>query len=78
MSDEKKELAALLAPYGQEHLLRFWDQLSPEEKGNLSSQIRGINWENVMHWYREVTEGGGSDGIPFDADASAICRAASG
>lgn len=66
MSDEKKELAALLAPYGQEHLLRFWDQLSPEEKGNLSSQIRGINWENVMHWYHEVTEGGGSDGIPFD------------
>lgn len=38
-------LLQLLQPLGQEHLLRFWGELSTEERGRLANQIRSIDWE---------------------------------
>ena len=38
----KEQLTALLAPVGQEHLLRFWDALAPQEQDALGDQITSI------------------------------------
>jgi UDP-N-acetylglucosamine/UDP-N-acetylgalactosamine diphosphorylase len=39
----KERLLARLAPLGQEHLLAFWDQLSPAEQEQLARQIEAID-----------------------------------
>lgn len=40
----KHELLALLRPYGQEHLLAFWDQLDGNSRESLVRQIRAVDW----------------------------------
>ena len=63
----KETLAALLAPWKQEHLLNFWDELTDEQKDILGAQIIGINWEQVTKWFRNVTsEDADSQAVPFD------------
>lgn len=37
----------LVAKEGQEHLLRFWDELSQNEKKKLLQQISDIDWNNL-------------------------------
>lgn len=37
-------LARQLRPYGQEHLLAFWDQLAAEEQRQLAAEIRSIDF----------------------------------
>lgn len=44
----KHELAALLAPYGQGHLLAFWDQLSATQQQELAEQIRDVDFALVQ------------------------------
>lgn len=61
----KQELASLLAPYSQEHLLRFWERLSPAEKRRLAEQLLGIDWARVTGWARQAA-GGGAAALPFD------------
>lgn len=61
----KAELLELLKAYGQEHLLRFWDELTASEQEMLASEIRGVNWAQVMAWFEQVKDGEGVD-IPFD------------
>src|SRR3954453_21667246 len=38
-------LVALLTRHGQEHLLKWWDQLGREEQVQLLSEIEGIDFE---------------------------------
>ncbi len=66
MATEKEELNAILAPVGQEHLLRFWDDLTGDEREQLAGQIRAIDWPNVMHWYHEVTDSAEAAAVPFE------------
>ena len=40
---EQDELAARLKPFGQGHLLRFWDELDPYERAALAEQIDQID-----------------------------------
>lgn len=40
----RDSLARQLRPYGQEHLLAFWDQLAPEEQRNLAAEISSIDF----------------------------------
>jgi len=40
----RDELLAMVAPYGQEHLLGFWEQLDAEQRDSLASQIRAIDF----------------------------------
>ena len=47
---DKKSLLELLAPVGQEQLLRFWDELNEAEQEGLAAQIKAIDWENVCQW----------------------------
>ncbi len=48
----KAELAARLRPWGQEHLLRFWDELSADERVHLAAQIQAVDWELLDRWIR--------------------------
>ncbi len=43
----KDDLQALLRPHGQEHLLRFWDRLSPDRRARLADQIRLIDFARL-------------------------------
>jgi UDP-N-acetylglucosamine/UDP-N-acetylgalactosamine diphosphorylase len=49
----RHDLAARLAPLGQEHLLRFWDELDEAGRQNLASQISAINLEQISHLFRQ-------------------------
>ncbi len=46
MSDAD-QLRGLLAEHGQEHLLRFWDELSEPQQQALAEQIRDIDFEEL-------------------------------
>jgi UDP-N-acetylglucosamine/UDP-N-acetylgalactosamine diphosphorylase len=50
---DRQELAARLTPAGQEHLLRFWDELDDTGRNNLESQIAAVNLEQIGQLYRK-------------------------
>ncbi len=62
----KEELLTILAPVGQEHLLRFWEQLDDAQRDELGGQISSIRWSEVSQWIHDALHGGESTGIPFD------------
>jgi UDP-N-acetylglucosamine/UDP-N-acetylgalactosamine diphosphorylase len=41
----RNRLLGILKPYGQEHVLDFWEDLNPAEKRTLAQQIEEINFE---------------------------------
>ncbi len=51
----REALAARLKPHGQEHLLRFWDELNESGRCRLSAQIEAIDFEQVAALYRDAT-----------------------
>lgn len=42
------ELAALLEPHGQAHLLRFWDQLDHDQREQLARQLRELDLDELQ------------------------------
>ena len=44
MAVTRENLLEKLRPYGQEHLLTFWDELTEEERVSLSDQIEKIDF----------------------------------
>jgi len=48
------DLVASLAPYGQEHLLSFWDRLSPPQQESLAAEIRAIDFGLIGRLYRQL------------------------
>jgi UDP-N-acetylglucosamine/UDP-N-acetylgalactosamine diphosphorylase len=51
---DKPELLALVRPWGQEHLLAFWDELSPARRGNLAAQLRGVDFALIARLYQDA------------------------
>jgi UDP-N-acetylglucosamine/UDP-N-acetylgalactosamine diphosphorylase len=51
---ERDALFKLLAPYGQEHVLRWWDELSAPEREHLAEQIRRLDLIRLQMLYREA------------------------
>ena len=49
----KEELLAQLAPFGQEHLLAFWDRLAPDRQAALAAQIRALDLALIARLYGE-------------------------
>ncbi len=41
-----------LEPYGQQHLIQFWDELDPSEQKHLADQIDGIDLEQITSLFR--------------------------
>lgn len=56
---QKDHIDDMLMQYGQEHLVRFWDVLSEEERGILSDQIDAVNWGflDSFHSKKDAKEG---------------------
>ncbi len=52
MADNKAELHARLAPYGQEHVLAFWDELTEEQQGRLAAQLRALDLRQIDELFR--------------------------
>lgn len=42
-----QELHDKLAKYGQQHLLKFWNDLDSSSQENLAGQLNAIDWENL-------------------------------
>jgi UDP-N-acetylglucosamine/UDP-N-acetylgalactosamine diphosphorylase len=49
----REELVARLTPFGQAHLLRFWDELDAAARGRLASQIAVIDLEQIQKLYHQ-------------------------
>ncbi len=48
-----------LAQHGQEHLLEFWDELSPEQQQELYDDIKSTNIEEVLGFFTKAMENAG-------------------
>ncbi len=59
----KDELLSILEPVGQEHILRYFDELDDSGRQKLSSQIKSIDWPKVMKWTKEAGEGLSADAL---------------
>lgn len=44
---DKASLEELLKPFGQTHLLRFWDELKESQRDALATQIQGVDWQQL-------------------------------
>ncbi len=55
-----QELKTILTPFGQEHLLNGWEDLSPEGQCTLAEEIRSQDFETLNQLYAEHS-GKGSD-----------------
>lgn len=49
---EKQDLEERLKPFGQEHLLQFWDELSPPQRQALAAQIEAVDLEQINSLFR--------------------------
>ncbi len=58
LSTMKEELLALLAPYGQQHVLAFWDRLNPSERESLAAQACAIDLDLLRRLYQGRNEQG--------------------
>lgn len=54
----REELLAILAPYGQEHLLAFWDRLDAQQRESLAGQIREVDMDLIARLYRHRDDQG--------------------
>lgn len=57
---DRAELERRLADYGQEHLLRFWDDLDPAGQQQLGDQIESIDFARLKRLYE-----GAADQVDF-------------
>lgn len=48
----REVLLALLRPFGQQHLLGFWDELSVDERRTLAGQIHNIDFDLIGRLFR--------------------------
>lgn len=48
-------LKETLTRYGQEHLLRFWDELNDNQRKQLISDIQELNLEEVQAFFKRAT-----------------------
>lgn len=55
MEPDHSQLLDRLRPHGQEHLLQFWEELSPSERTELAAQIESVDLAHVAKLHREAT-----------------------
>lgn len=49
-------LWAKLAPFGQQHLLKWWAELNAEDKASLKADIENIDLEQVTRWFARTQD----------------------
>jgi len=55
---QKAEILDRLHPYGQEHLLRFWDELTADKRATLARQIASIDFAQIAALYEQAVAPG--------------------
>lgn len=51
-----ERLREKLNEYGQEHLLKFWEELTDEDKNILENDINELNLPEIMSYYQKAME----------------------
>jgi UDP-N-acetylglucosamine/UDP-N-acetylgalactosamine diphosphorylase len=70
------ELRAMLARHGQEHLLRFWDELGDPERARLTADVAEIDLDLVDGLVASLLERGDSPAALGDVQAPEVVRPA--
>ncbi len=70
----RDELERLLRDHGQEHLLAFWDQLSPEGQQELAAEIRQLDLPLIARLYAERDTGENVEALIARASPPAAFR----
>jgi UDP-N-acetylglucosamine/UDP-N-acetylgalactosamine diphosphorylase len=52
----QKKLEKLLKKHNQEHILRFWGELSIPQKQDLSTQIKKLNFDKIDEWVSNLVK----------------------
>jgi UDP-N-acetylglucosamine/UDP-N-acetylgalactosamine diphosphorylase len=55
-ASNREQLVAKLKPYGQEHLLQFWDELDANGRQRLAAQIEAIDFEQIAGLFHQVAQ----------------------
>ncbi len=53
---DKRQLESLVEPFGQQHLLQFWDELSEPQRRELAEQIEALDLALIDSLYRGAAE----------------------
>ena len=61
-----KALFEMLQAHGQEHLLKYWDELSVEQQSNLAGEIEDINFDEIDKLIKEYVITKPQQNIPSD------------
>ena len=64
----KTQLETKLAQYGQTHLLKFWDELDPDQQKQLATQIDAIDFDLVQSLVNKETTASSSDADAMRAE----------
>jgi len=48
------ELQALLKPFGQEHVLTFWDRLDSAQRAALADDVRSVDLADQQHQFNRA------------------------
>ena len=70
--DTKHDLERVLAPFGQTHLLRFWDCLPQDGRRRLSAQILAVDWSELEEWIRHYVMARPEADLPTDLTPAAF------
>lgn len=61
-----EELYERLSKVGQEHLLKFWSELSDSEQQELAADIKELQLNELKHYFDRCTASLSEDGIKLD------------
>jgi UDP-N-acetylglucosamine/UDP-N-acetylgalactosamine diphosphorylase len=70
------DLLARLAPFGQQHVLRWWPDLTTEQQAHLAAQILAIDLELVQRLHRQMKAGGDNTGSSQSIQPAPVRRLA--
>lgn len=65
-NEELEDVRATLSAHGQEHLLQFWPQLDKDERCQLMTDLRYIDFERTSTAFKQATNSGSSDPESLD------------
>jgi UDP-N-acetylglucosamine/UDP-N-acetylgalactosamine diphosphorylase len=54
LDSQRQALHELLAPFGQEHVLAFWDELDTDQRRHLAAQLRDLRLKELAALFRKA------------------------
>lgn len=60
MESTRSRLTQRLAEAGQSHLLQFWDELTPEQQAEMTSDLEAMDFQEINRFFRSAMAVSGS------------------